>query len=98
MRHYVVFNSETVTIRGREIEVTAGHRFASSEQDNYDSAYCYSLVASEEGQLWIDLSVKLPAKASVRRDPHGIETTGLTRTDADRMAAACRYIDGGTAA
>lgn len=93
VRNYVIFNEQAARLRGKDFSVNAGHNYASSAQDTYDSAYCYAMTDVDGIHARLELSYKLGPDAPIepQRDPSAI-TIGLTNADLAVLRRKCSYL------
>ncbi len=92
-RNYVIFNSQSALVGGKNYKVHVGHRYATSTQDIYDDAYCYAITKVTGITARLELSHKnSPSELPKPEFDRSAEAIGLTKADLAALRGKCSYL------
>jgi len=98
VRNFVVFQEVDASMIRNGLRVYAGHKYATSEQRDYDYAYCYALIWRDSDGVEVRLRLSEKANATDRPEFDNLgnpQAVGLTDAQADEAASLCPYIGTG---
>ena len=91
-RNYVIFQDVSQTVGGEDMTITTGHDYASSEQETYDRAFCYTQKNVNGMDVRISLSTKLPGSLPQNALDLGWQNAGLSSADLAELRNLCPYL------
>ena len=96
VRNYTIFQDVDVPVVAGKYNddwfVTAGHNYATSQQRNYDEAYCYAYAVIDGVYISVDLSTKTNTGIVTDEVDLGAVKMGMDEAELRQMRNLCPYL------
>ncbi|WP_216601864.1 hypothetical protein [Ruegeria sp. HKCCD7296] len=96
VRNYTIFqNVEVPVVAGKHNDdwfVTAGHNYETSQQRNYDNAYCYATSFADGVSIRVNLSTKSNVGIVTDEVDLGAAKMGVGEAELRHMRSLCPYL------